>query len=208
MITLCGRPTQVSMSAHGALTEEYFEVVRFMENNTPFTMLLGKTWIEKDQTRRKEEKALEHKKQELKDFMTRRITHLITEQENRSKLLSTRNLDHEVERSQEDSQTIRAPTPDREEVFPLNPSKYHQQREVTMPREDKNQNGKRNTQTQITREKARKLSKKKSKLENLQLAPERTSWKENLQNWNFTGISEQCPVALRHGEVICPLEAL
>jgi hypothetical protein len=32
------------MSAHGASTEEDFEVVRFIENNTPFTMLLGKTW--------------------------------------------------------------------------------------------------------------------------------------------------------------------
>jgi hypothetical protein len=59
MITLCGRLTQVSMSAHGASTEEDFEVVRFIENNAPFTMLLGKTWIEKDQTRRKEEEALE-----------------------------------------------------------------------------------------------------------------------------------------------------
>jgi hypothetical protein len=62
LITLCGRLTQVSMSAHGASTEENFEVVRFIENNTPFTMLLGKTWIEKDQSRRKEEEALEHKK--------------------------------------------------------------------------------------------------------------------------------------------------
>jgi hypothetical protein len=43
LITLCGRLTQVSMSAHGASMEEYFEVVRFIENNTPFTMLLGKT---------------------------------------------------------------------------------------------------------------------------------------------------------------------
>jgi hypothetical protein len=43
LITLCGRLTQVSMSAHGASTEEDFEVVRFIENNAPFTMLLGKT---------------------------------------------------------------------------------------------------------------------------------------------------------------------
>jgi hypothetical protein len=42
------------MSAHGASIEEDFEVVKFIENNAPFTMLLGKTWIEKDQTRRKE----------------------------------------------------------------------------------------------------------------------------------------------------------
>jgi hypothetical protein len=101
LITLCGRLTQISMSAHGTSTEEDFEVVKFIENNAPFTMLLGKPWIEKDQTRRKEEEVLEQKKQELKDFMTRRITHLIEEQENRLKLF---NLDAEVERTQEDSQ--------------------------------------------------------------------------------------------------------
>jgi hypothetical protein len=79
LITLCGRITQVSMSAYGTSTEEYFEVVKFIEKNTPFTMLLGKTWIEKYQDRRKEEEVLEQKKKELKDFMTRRITHLIEE---------------------------------------------------------------------------------------------------------------------------------
>jgi hypothetical protein len=35
--------------------------------------------------------------------MTRRITHLIEEQENKSNLFRTRNLDVEVERTQEDS---------------------------------------------------------------------------------------------------------
>jgi hypothetical protein len=79
MITLCGRLTKVSMIAHGASTEEDFEIVRFIENSAPFTMLLGKTWIENDQTRRKEEEALGQKKEELKDFMTRRIAHLIVE---------------------------------------------------------------------------------------------------------------------------------
>jgi hypothetical protein len=43
LITLCGTLTQVSRSAHGASTKEYFEVFIFIENNTPFTMLLGKT---------------------------------------------------------------------------------------------------------------------------------------------------------------------
>ena len=33
LITLCGRLTQISMSAHGTLTEEDFEVVKFIENN-------------------------------------------------------------------------------------------------------------------------------------------------------------------------------
>jgi hypothetical protein len=67
------------MSANGTLTEEEFEVVKFTENNVPFSMLLGKPWIEGDQTRRKQEEILEQKKQELKYFMTRRITHLIEE---------------------------------------------------------------------------------------------------------------------------------
>jgi hypothetical protein len=79
LITLCGRLTHISMSAHGTSTKEDFGVVKFIENNTPFTMLLGKPWNEKDQTRRKEEEVLEQKKQELKDFMTRRIAQLIEE---------------------------------------------------------------------------------------------------------------------------------
>jgi hypothetical protein len=84
------------MSAHGTTTEEDFEVVKFIENNAPFSILLGKTWIEKDQARRKEE-VLEQKKQELRDFMMKRITHLIEEHENISKFFRTRNLDVEVE---------------------------------------------------------------------------------------------------------------
>ena len=64
--------------------------------------------------------------------MTRRIVHLIEEQERKLKLFRTRNLDVEVERTQEDSQKSRAPTRDREEVFPLNPMKESQQRKVTM----------------------------------------------------------------------------
>jgi hypothetical protein len=79
LITLCGRLTQTSMSAHGTSTKEEFEVVKFIDNNAPFAILLGKNWIEKDRAKRKEEEVLEQKKQELKDFMTRRITHLIEE---------------------------------------------------------------------------------------------------------------------------------
>ena len=59
LITLCGRLTQISMSAHGTSTEEEFEVIKFVEKNTPFSLLLGKPWIEKDWDRRKEEEALE-----------------------------------------------------------------------------------------------------------------------------------------------------
>jgi hypothetical protein len=60
-------------------------------------------------------------------------------------------------------QERREPTPEviREEVFHLNPLKDPQQCEVTMLREYKNKNGKRNPVTQITGKKARKLDKKK-----------------------------------------------
>ena len=54
MITLCGRLTQISMSAHGTSTEKEFEIVKFVENNAPFAIFLGKTWIEKDHIRRKQ----------------------------------------------------------------------------------------------------------------------------------------------------------
>jgi hypothetical protein len=96
--------------------------------------------------------------------MTRRITHLIEEHENRLKLLRTRNLDVEVKRTQEDSQKTKVPTPSREDVLILDPMKEYQQREVTMPKGDKNQNGKRNTETKITEKKCRKLSKKRTKI--------------------------------------------
>jgi hypothetical protein len=118
LITLCGRLTQISMSAHGTSTEEYFEVVKFIENNAQFTMLLGKPWIEKDQNRRKGEEVLEQKKQELKDFMARRIMQLIEEQVNISKLLRTEDLDVEVGRTHEVHES-RASTPAREEVLPV-----------------------------------------------------------------------------------------
>ena len=74
-----------------------------MEDNAPFTMLLGKPWIEKDQARKqKAEKDLEQHKQELRDFLTRRIAQLIEERENRSRVLDPRNLDDEVERMLEE----------------------------------------------------------------------------------------------------------
>jgi hypothetical protein len=44
-----------------------------------------------------------------------------------------------------------------------------------MPRGDKNQNGKRSIDTQITGKKVRKLNKNKEKLEKLQEFPEKTS---------------------------------
>jgi len=73
------------MSVNGTLTEEDFEIIKFVEDNAPFTMLIGKPWIDREQDRQKEEEIiLEQKKQELKDFMTRRIAYLIEEQKNRS----------------------------------------------------------------------------------------------------------------------------
>jgi hypothetical protein len=127
--------------------------------------------------------------------MAKGITHLLEEKENQSKLLRTRNLDVKVERTQEDLKNLsiqesRAPTPNREELFTLNPIKYHHQCKVTMPRGDKNYNGKRNIKTQIVVKKARNLTKKKAKLEKLQEVPEKTSQKEALQNLNFVRISK------------------
>ena len=67
LIKLCGKITQISMNANGTSTEEYFEIIKFIENSAPFTMLLGKPWNERDQARRQEEEEfLEKKKQELK----------------------------------------------------------------------------------------------------------------------------------------------
>ena len=102
MITLCGRVTNVPMIFHEKSAEEEFKVIKFVEKNTPFALLLGKTWIEKDQIRRKsEEEATEQNNQELRDFMTRKIKRLIEEKENKSKQQRDRELAFEVERTQE-----------------------------------------------------------------------------------------------------------
>jgi hypothetical protein len=60
MITLYGRFINAPMTSHGTLTEEEFKVIKFVENrqnNAPFALLLGKTWLEKDHIQRKEEEA-------------------------------------------------------------------------------------------------------------------------------------------------------
>ena len=49
LITLCGRLAHVPMVSHGTLIEEEFKVIKFVENSAPFALLLGKTWIERDQ---------------------------------------------------------------------------------------------------------------------------------------------------------------
>jgi hypothetical protein len=55
MITLCGRVTTIPIIVNGTSMEEEFEVIRFVEDITPFQLLLGKTWIEKDHIKRKVE---------------------------------------------------------------------------------------------------------------------------------------------------------
>jgi hypothetical protein len=77
-----------------------------------------------------------------------------------------------------------------------------QQCEVTMLREDKNKNGKKDPTTQITGKKARNLNKKKEKLEKLNEVPEKTSRKADLQNLNLAGITEQHTLVLCHREAI------
>jgi hypothetical protein len=128
---------------------------------------------------------LEQKKQELKDFMTRRIAHLIEEQERRSKLFNTSNPDVEAARTLEDPQKTEVPTPDKDEVLSRNPREESQHREVTMTKEDKNQNGKRNTEMKLTRKQDRKLSKKRAKIKNLQKVLEGTSQMEKIAKWEL-----------------------
>jgi hypothetical protein len=55
MINLCGIFTDMTIITHETSNEEEFEVIKFIENNAPFPVLLGKTWIEKDQIKRNEE---------------------------------------------------------------------------------------------------------------------------------------------------------
>jgi hypothetical protein len=83
---------------------------------------------------------------------------LIEEQEVESKQQNARKLVVKVERTQEGLKDLsieerNIPTLKliRKEVLPLNLSRAHQQREATMLRQDKNKNGKRNPETQITR---------------------------------------------------------
>jgi len=112
------------MNVNGTSTEEYFEIIKFIEDSTPFTMLLGRPCIERDQDRKKEEEEiLEQKKKDLKYFITKRITHLIEEQENRSQLFNNIDIDIKVSRTLEDPHNTSIPIPDKKEVLPLNPRK-------------------------------------------------------------------------------------
>jgi hypothetical protein len=42
------------MDVNGNSTKEDFEIIKFIEDIAPFTMLLGKPWIERDQANKKE----------------------------------------------------------------------------------------------------------------------------------------------------------
>ena len=67
----------IPIIVQGSSTEEEFEVITFVKNNTPFPLLLGKTWIEKDQIRKKaDEEYVEKKNQELRDLISRKIDQL------------------------------------------------------------------------------------------------------------------------------------
>jgi hypothetical protein len=74
-------------------------------------------------------------------------------------------------RTLEDSQKTKIPTPDKDEVLSKNSREESQQREVTMTKEDKNMNGKRTTETNLTGKKAINLSKKRAKFKRLQKVP-------------------------------------
>ena len=92
---------------------------------------------------------------------------MIEEHENKSKLFDTRSLDVKATRALEDLQKIEVSVSDIEELLPLNLRRESQQREVTTSKENKNQNGKRITETKLTGKKSRKLSKKRSKINKL-----------------------------------------
>jgi len=64
----------------------------------------------------------------------------------------------------------------------LNPKKEPQQCEVTISKENRNQNGKITTETKLTGKKDRKLSRKRAKIDTLQKVLEGTSHKGKLQS--------------------------
>jgi hypothetical protein len=136
LVMLCGKLTQIPMTVNGTSTEEDFEIIKFIEDIAPFTMLLGKPWIEKDQAKKKEEeKLLQQRRQELKDFMTKNIAQLIDEQNNILKILDTRDPNVEAKIMSQGSQNTEAPVPEKEKLLPWRES---QQRALTMLKEDRN----------------------------------------------------------------------
>jgi hypothetical protein len=51
LVNLCGRLARIPMTVNGTSTEEDFEIIKFVEDSAPFTMLIGKPWIDRDQAR-------------------------------------------------------------------------------------------------------------------------------------------------------------
>jgi hypothetical protein len=51
LVILCGKLAHISMTVNGTSTKEDFEIIKCIENKAPFTMLLGKHWIERDQAK-------------------------------------------------------------------------------------------------------------------------------------------------------------
>jgi len=63
LVNLCGRLAWIPMTVNGTSTKEDFEIIKFVEDSAPFTMLIGKPWIDREQARQKEEEEfLEQKK--------------------------------------------------------------------------------------------------------------------------------------------------
>jgi hypothetical protein len=125
LVKLCGRLARIFMTLNGTSMEEDFEIIKFVEDSAPFTMLIGKPWINREQARQREEgKVLEQKKKELKDFMTKRIVHLIEEQKSRLQIFNISAPNVEAKRTLEDPQKIELPIFDTEEVLSRKPKKY------------------------------------------------------------------------------------
>jgi hypothetical protein len=45
LVNLCGKLVRVPMHINGTSTEEDFEIIKFIEDNAMFTMLLANLWI-------------------------------------------------------------------------------------------------------------------------------------------------------------------
>jgi hypothetical protein len=63
LVNLCGRLTWIPMTINGTLIEEDFEIIKFVEDNTPFTMLIGKPWIDREQVQTKRRRRSLRKKE-------------------------------------------------------------------------------------------------------------------------------------------------
>jgi hypothetical protein len=51
LVNLCGRLAWIPMTVNGTSIAEDFEIIKFVEDNAPFTMVIGKPWIDREQAR-------------------------------------------------------------------------------------------------------------------------------------------------------------